>query len=123
MPVESPQVGGVGLVAILQAARLALLERLHCRWHSLPALFLGHAPLQALNVAAIRVVQSLWHLASANDASARHASNDRSTAARRPRLVGAAVSEPTIHPIIFSCARYPARRSFALDRKSSHAGK
>src|SRR5262249_39324059 len=37
--VESPQVGGVARVAILQAARLAFLKSLHCRWHSLPTLF------------------------------------------------------------------------------------
>jgi hypothetical protein len=29
--VENPQVGGIGLAAILQAATLAFLEPLHCR--------------------------------------------------------------------------------------------
>jgi len=119
--VESPQVGGVGLVAILQAARLTFLESLHRRWHSLPTLFRGHAPLQAFNVAAISLLQSLWHLASADDASARHASNDGSTRARRLRFGGAAANEPTILCIIFFSAPYPARRYFALDPKSSHA--
>jgi hypothetical protein len=57
--VESPQVGGAGLVAMLQASRLAFLEPLHCRWHSLPALFRGHATLHAFNVAAISLLQSL----------------------------------------------------------------
>ena len=119
--VESPQVGGIGLTAILQAATLAFLEPLHCRWHSLPALFRGHAPLHAFTVAAISLLHSLWHLASTDDASARHASNDGSTRARRLRFGGATASEPTILRIIFFSARDLARRYFALDPKSSHA--
>jgi len=105
VPVESPQVGGVARVAILQAARLAFLESLHCRWHSLPTLFRGQAPLQAFNVAAISLLQSLWHFAFADDASARHASNDGSTRARRLRLGGVAASEPTSLRIIFFSVR------------------
>src|SRR5262249_52035556 len=105
--VESPQMGGVALVATLQAARLASLECVHCRRHSLPALFRGHAPLQAFNVAAISLLQSLWHLASAEDASTRHASNDGSTRARRLRLGGAAASEATILRIIFLLRALP----------------
>jgi hypothetical protein len=93
--VENPQVGGVGLVATLQAARLAVLEPLHRRWHSLPARFRGHASLQSFNLAAISLLQSLWHLASPDDASTRQASNAGTTRARRLRLGGAAGSEPT----------------------------
>ena len=118
--VESPQVGGVGLVAALQAARRAFLEPLHCRWHSLPALFRGHVPLHAFNVPAISLLQSLWHLASADDASARHVNNDRSTRARRLRLGGAAASKPTIRRITFFSALLgpPILRARP---KSSHA--
>ena len=121
--VESPQVGGIGLAAILQAATLAFLEPLHCRWHSRPALFRGHAPLHAFTVAAISLLHSLWHLASTDDASARHASNDeRSTRARRSRFGGATASEPTIlRTIFFFPARDLARRYFAWDPKSSRA--
>jgi hypothetical protein len=121
--VESPQVGGIGLTAILQAATLAFLEPLHCRWHSLPALFRGHAPLHAFAVAAISLLHSLWHLASTDDASARHASNDgRSTRARRSRFGGATASGPTIlRTIFFFSARDLARRYFARDPKSSRA--
>ena len=118
--VEGPQVGGIGLAAILQAARLAFLEPLHCRWHSRPVLFRGHAPLHAFTAAAISLLQSLWHLASADDASARHASNDASTRARRLRLGGAAASKPTIRRITFFSALLgpPILRARP---KSSHA--
>lgn len=118
--VESPQVGGVGLVAALQAARRAFLGPLHCCRHSLPALFRGHAPLHAFNVAAISLLQSLWHLASAGDASARHVNNDRSTRARRLRLGGAAASKPTIRRIIFFSA-LPGSPILRARSKSSHA--
>jgi hypothetical protein len=92
---------------------------LHCRWHSLPALFRGHVPLHAFNVPAISLLQSLWHLASADDASARHVNNDRSTRARRLWLDGAAASKPTIRRIIFFSA-LPGSPILRARPKSSH---
>jgi hypothetical protein len=118
--VEGPQVGGVGFVAALQAARRAFLEPSHCRRHSLVALFRGHVPLHAFNVPPISLLQSLWHLASADDASARHVNNERSTRARRPRLGGAAASKPTIRRIIFFSALFGSPILRARP-KSSHA--
>jgi hypothetical protein len=57
--VESPQVGGAGLAATLQAARASFLAPLHCRRHSPPGRFGGHALLQVVKVAAIIRLQSL----------------------------------------------------------------
>ncbi len=66
--VVSPQSGGVGFVAVLQAARLPLFVVLQECLQFLPALPLGQTTLHALNSFSICVLQSLWHLARAGEA-------------------------------------------------------